>query len=222
MFDVRSTVSLFLFWPRQAHSIPVCSSVKIWDHSSTRQFTLSCGLKMIRELHLSVALARQGVKLVASWYFFAFLVESPWPMSFRLPCRSTSGNHQQEMLSWILRQMSKHCCGESYIDMFGRCKELVTFLQDATWTAQMLVAESQLQLDPRTRSFLGLDSWLKHPFELHGILKTFPIVRVRSECKVFFRGFGHERRRQGALYACYAPFYETSASSWTMVSSRMQ
>lgn len=42
---------------------------------------------------------------------------------------------------------------------------------------------------------------LKRPFELHGILQTFPIVRVRSECIVFFRGFGHERRRPGALYA---------------------
>ena len=45
----------------------------------------------------------------------------------------------------------------------------------------MLVAESQLQLDPRTRSCLGLDSWLKRPFELHGILQTLPIVCVRSE-----------------------------------------
>ena len=83
--------------------------------------------------------------------------------------------------------MSKHCCSESYIDMFGRCKEFVNFLQDVTWTAQMLVAESQLQLDPRTRSFLGLDSWLKRPFELHGILQTFSIVCVRSACQVFFQ-----------------------------------
>ena len=71
----------------------------------------------------------------------------------------------------------------------------------------MLVAESQLQLDPRTRSCLGLDSWLKRPFELaRDSYKLFLIVRNVPSAFFFSEALAMNDERQGALYARDAAF----------------
>ena len=197
-------------------SMPICS-VKIWDHS-TRRFTLSCGPKMIRALRLSVALARQGVKLVASWYFFAFLV-AILDQCFACadPLLGTANRrfflgfwraNVWALLQWILYwHVSK---------VQGICELAGRYLDSADVGGRITTAAGSTdKIVPWSGQLVEASLWIARDLtNFANSLCTFRDV----PSAFFFRGFGHERWRPGALYARDAAFHATSASSWTMVS----
>ena len=132
MFAFRSTVWLFLFWPRQAHSVHQCQYVPS-KFEITPPGGSHCPVVPRWFAHCVCRWRWQG-RVWNLWLliFLRFFSCNPWPM-FRLR-RSTSGNRQQEILSWILKGK---CLSIAAVNPILTCLEGARHL----WTCRTLLGQ---------------------------------------------------------------------------------